>query len=225
MTDETLAKDTTEVSTESTQAETKTYTQEEVDAMMAKTRSSVEHKVAKKYSAYEELGDVETIREAVEQSNKLREKKLMEKGQFEKILQEKAQHYETELSKRDNVIREYKVNTPLINAAAKYKAVNPEQVRDLVAKSVRLNDNGDVEVVDAEGKPRYGDNGLPIPVDDVVREFLDSNPHFVQATPSTTNAQSVTGRNASAKLDLSQLDMQNPEHRAKFQKARQQGLL
>lgn len=214
MTDQTLANDDTEASTNSTQA--KTYTQEEVDAMMAKTRTSVEHKVSKRYSAYEELGDIDTVRDAVTQSQKLREKKLMEKGQFEKILQEKVDHFESEISKRDKALKEYKVNTPLINAAAKLKAVNPEQVRDLVAGSVRLNENGDVEVVDKEGKPRYGDDGHPVTVDVAVREFLDSNPHFVQATPSTTNTQSVTGRTTSSGVDLSKLDLTKPEDRKKY---------
>jgi len=215
-----IGNDATEASTESTQAETKTYTQEEVDAMMAKTRNAVEHKVAKKYSAYEELGDVETIREAVSTANKLREKKLMEKGQFEKILKEKIDHFESELSKRDSVIREYKVNTPLINAAAKFKAVNPEQVRDLVSRSVRLNETGEVEVVDQEGKPRYGDNGEPVDVDTAVREFLDSNPHFVQATPSTTNTQSATGIKPRGTIGLSDLDMTKPEDRQKYREMR-----
>jgi hypothetical protein len=112
----------------------------------------------------------------------------------------------------------------VLNAAAKYRAVNPNQVQALLTPSLRLNDEGEVEIVDAKGSVRYNDAGQPIGVDDLVREFLDSNPHFVSAAPATTNSQSSVGRvNSGNNIDLTKLDMKNPEHRKLYADARKSG--
>jgi len=118
------------------------------------------------------------------------------------------------------VIKEYKVNTPLLSAAAQYKAVNAEQVKALLANQVRLNQDGEVEVVDTKGSVRYNDAGEPLGVNDLVREFLDYNPHFVQATPSTTNTKSSHTTTVSPGVDISKLDMKNPEHRKIYAEAK-----
>jgi hypothetical protein len=111
----------------------------------------------------------------------------------------------------------------VLNAAAKYRAVNPDQVRSLLQPNLRLNSEGDLEIVDAKGAVRYADTGAPLAVDDLVREFLDSNPHFVSAAPATTNTQSNVGsRGTSNKVDITKLDMKNPEDRkvyAQYRKA------
>jgi hypothetical protein len=119
---------------------------------------------------------------------------------------------DAEISKRDTVIKEYKVNVPILSAAAKYNAVNADQVKALLSTNVRLNDNGDVEVVDGKGSVRYNDKGEGLGVEDLVREFLDSNPHFKLANPTTTNTKSNFS-GGQGKVDIKSLDMKNPEHR------------
>jgi hypothetical protein len=188
---------------------TKTYSQEEVDNMMARMRGSLEKKLLKPYA---ELGDPEELRQIKTDYEKKQVAEQIKRGEFEKTLQELAAKKDAEIQRRDSVIKEYKVNTPLLSAAAKYRAVNAEQVKALLSQNVRLNQDGDVEVVDERGAVRYNDRGEAVGVDDLVREFLDSNPHFVAATPSTTNTKSSHSGNASS-VDLSKLDMRNPEHR------------
>lgn len=205
--------------TESQAAVVKTYTQEEVDAMMARTRTSVESKVKKQY---EGLGDPEYLRNLVTEAEQRKTQEQINRGEFEKTLQELAAKKDLEIQKRDVIIKDYKVNNPLINAAAKYRSVNPEQVKSLLASNVRLNEEGEVEVIDTKGNVRYSDNGTALQVDDLVREFLDSNPHFVQPTPSTTNTQ--TNHNGYNNVfDISKLDMKNPEHRKRYAEARANG--
>jgi hypothetical protein len=88
-----------------------------------------------------------------------------------------------------------------------------------LANQVRLNQDGDVEIVDTNGAVRYADNGAPIGVSDLVREFLDSNPHFKMASPSTTNTKSNVSNVSTGKIDISKLDMKNPEHRKLYAEA------
>ena len=178
--------------------------------MMARMKGSLQKKLLK---PYEDLGDPEELRSIKTEWEKKQQEQQIKRGEFEKTLQELAAKKDAEIQKRDSVIKEYKVNVPLLSAAAKFNAVNAEQVKALLAQNVRLNTNGDVEVVDEKGSVRYNDKGEPIAVEELVRGFLDSNPHFKMASPSTTNTRSNISSGTAEKLDVSKLDMQNPEHR------------
>ena len=220
MTDKTLANDmATDAAgdTENQAQATKTYSQEEVDNMMARMKGSLQKKLLK---PYEDLGDPEELRSIKTEWEKKQQEQQIKRGEFEKTLQELAAKKDAEIQKRDSVIKEYKVNTPLLSAAAQYRAVNAEQVKALLSNNVRLNGDGEVEVVDAKGSVRYTDTGEPLGVSDLVKEFLDSNPHFVQANPATTNTKSNVTNSGPGKLDITKLDMKNPEHRALYKQYR-----
>ena len=197
---------------------TKTYSQEEVDNMMARMRGSLEKKLLK---PYEDLGDPETLRQLKSEAEKKATEQAIKRGEFEKTLQELAAKKDSEIQKRDLLIKEYRVNTPLLSAAAQYRAVNAEQVKALLQNQVRLNQDGEVEVVGNNGSVRYNDAGAPLGVNDLVREFLDSNPHFVNPTPATTNSKSniVNSVTNGANIDISKLDMKNPDHRKLYAEA------
>jgi hypothetical protein len=199
---------------------TKTYTQEEVDNMMARMKGSLQKKLLK---PYEDLGDPDELRNIKSDYEKRQQEQQIKRGEFEKTLQELAAKKDFEIQKRDSVIKEYKVNTPLLSAAAKYRAVNAEQVKSLLAQNVRLNADGEVEVIDPKGAVRYNDAGESLGVDDLVREFLDSNPHFVSAAPSTTNTRTSLNAPSGSGVDLSKLDMKIPEHRKIYAEARKAG--
>ena len=213
MSDNTLVNDTATDATGETgnqaQAE-KFYTQQEVDNMMARMKGSLEKKLLKPYA---ELGDPEELRNIKSDYEKRQQEQQIKRGEFEKTLQELAAKKDAEILKRDAVIKDYKVNMPLLSAAAKFNAVNAEQVKALLANQVRLNNDGEVEVVDDKGSVRYNDKGEAVGVDDLVRGFLDLNPHFRTANPSTTNTKSMVSGGSTQKLDISKLDMTKPEHR------------
>jgi hypothetical protein len=185
--------------------------------MMARMKGSLEKKLLK---PYEDLGDPDELRSIKTDYEKRQQETQVKKGEFEKVLQDLAAKKDAEISKRDSIIKEYKVNSPLLSAAAKYRAVNADQVKALLSQSVRLNGEGEVEVVGADGTVRYSDSGAALQVEDLVREFLDSNPHFVSATPSTTNTKSNISVGTQAKLDITSLDMNNPEHRNLYREYR-----
>ena len=220
MTDNSLVNDTATDATGVTENQAqavKTYSQQEVDNMMARMKGSLEKKLLK---PYEDLGDPDELRSIKSDYEKRQQEQQIKRGEFEKTLSELAAKKDAEIQKRDSVIKEYKINTPLLSAAAQFRAVNAEQVKALLANQVRLNPEGEVEVVDGQGSVRYNDAGQPLGVDDLVRGFLDSNPHFVNATPSTTNARSSISQQTPSKLDISKLDMKNPEHRELYRQYR-----
>lgn len=210
----------TEAAAQETQAE-RTYSQREVDDMMARMKSSITKKVA---SQYEDLGDPNELRNIVDQHKKLQHEQAMKRGEFDKIMAEFAEQKNAEIAKRDNIIKEFKIEQPLLTTAAKYKSVNPDQVKALLKNGVRLNEEGEVEVLDDKGQVRYNKSGKPYDVDTYVKEFLDANPHFVSASPATTNTQGNTGKTVQS-LDLSTLDMTRADHRKLYAEARRQGKL
>jgi hypothetical protein len=198
------------------------YTQEEFDKHMAGMRKAIESKFQKQFA---ELGDIDELKQIKASAEKQRQEEAMKKGEFEKVLQEMAQKKDAEIQKRDSIIKEYKVNTPLLEAAARFKAVAPEQVKSLLQTNVRLGSDGEVEVVDSSGTVRYNDSGAPLSVNDLVQEFLTANPHFVSSGPSNSNTKSNDGAKMAGKFDVSKLDFKNPADRQRYKEAKAQGLV
>ena len=203
----------TDAGTNSTegQAQEKFYSQKEFDDAMAKTRAAVERKVLKQF---EGLGDLEELKSIKQQVESKRFEEQTNKGQFDEILKEMASKKDAEIARRDAIIAQYRVDSPLVETAAKYRAVAPEQVKALLRQNIRLTNDGEVEVVDTNGTLRYKDNGDPMGVEDLVKSFLDANPHFVAAGPSTTQTRSSIGSSAgNSKIDVTKLDMSKPADR------------
>ena len=198
------------------QAATKTYTQEEFDSHMDRMKASISKKYEK---TFQELGDLDELKQLKADAERRQLEDQKKRGQFDDILKDLAAKKDAEIAKRDQLIKEYTVDLPLVQTAAQLRAVNAEQVKALLKPNVRLSQEGAVEIVDREGKVRYTDAGTPFKVEDLVSEFLQTNPHFVQPTPATTQGKSNIGQGPN-KIDLTKLDMKNPEHRRMYQEAR-----
>ena len=214
----------TEATTEIAQETSKTYTQEEMDRHIAGMKNSLARKYERQYS---ELGDLDELRRLKTAEEQRQQQEAIKRGEFEKTLQELAAKKDAEIQKRDAMITEYKINSPLLDSAAKHKSVNPNQVRTLLGNRVKLNETGDeVQVLDDQGNVRYDDGGNLFTVDNLVSEFLEQNPHFKQASATTTNSKTQLGNELRAEnLDLNKLDLSRPEHRKIYKEARQKGLL
>tara|TARA_R100001594_G_scaffold25118_2_gene49216 strand:- start:732 stop:1460 length:729 start_codon:yes stop_codon:yes gene_type:complete len=187
----------------------KTFTQDEFNDAMASVRKKTEASVLKKYSGV----DVSKYRDLLqkEEDSILEEQK--KRGEFEKILKDTAEKKDQRIAQLHNQLNSIKVDDALLQASSKYKAINPAQVVQLIKSQVKLNDTGDVEVVDKNGTPRYAESGELLTVDNLVKEFLDTNPHFISAGPSGSGAKSNTQTEGIKPVDISKLDMKDPAQR------------
>ena len=210
MSDNTLMSDTG--SQQENQAQEKTYTEAEVNDMIARMKGSLTKKLTKQY---EDLGDPEELRSIKQDYEKRKLDEQKKRGEFETILKDLAEKKDQEIRKRDEVIRNYTVEQPLVNLAAEMGAVNPAQVKTLLKPYVRLSEAGDVEVLDDKGTVRYGDNGQLLGVKDLVKEFLDTNLHFKAAGPATTNSRNNVNQ-APQKVDPTKLNMKDPRQRQMY---------
>jgi len=196
---------------------TNTFTQDEVNNI-------VERRLAKERgSMYKKLGveDLDIAVNAVKTQKDLEEKQRIQKGEFEEILKTRTQEFNKEKSNLESQLKDIKINKSLLSSASRNKAINPDQVVELLKSDIKLNETGNVEILDKNGLARYNKMGELLSTDELVQEFLTQNPHFVSATPSGSGSVSNVDRSELNKpLNLSDLDMNNPTDRKKYSEYR-----
>ena len=199
--------------------QTQTFTQEEVNNI-------VERRLAKERgSMFKKLGvdDIDIAINAVKTQKEAEEKQRIQKGEFEEILKTRTQEHQKEKSELENQLRDIKINKSLLESASKHKAINASQVVDLLKNDIKLNETGNVEILDKNGIARYNKQGELLTTDELVQEFLTQNPHFVSATPSGSGSVSNVDRQELNKsLNLSELNFNNPEDKKRYAEWRKQ---
>jgi len=202
-----------QVATQETAREENTLTQDDVNRIVAERVAREKAKFEKKYSNV----DLDLYNQLVEEKETLRQQEMEKRGEFEKLLKEQAEKFNSKINQYQTELTSIKVDGALLNEASANKAVNPQQVVALLKVQVRLNEAGTVDVVDANGQVRYDDNGNPLKVSSLVNDFLTANPHFVQAGPSGSGTgQGVGKQTPVVDNDVSKLNMENPEHRKRY---------
>lgn len=197
----------------------KGFTQEELDRIVKERLSRERSKILKQYEGV----DVDRYRQLLEAEEAKQTEEQARRGEFEKILQTTVQKKDTVISQLQKELQAIKVDGSLLNAASTRKAINPQQVVRLLKDQIRLNENGEVEVLDESGSIRYNDQGAVMTVDELVGEFLKTNAHFVNAGPSGTGSQSSIAK-ANGNLgvpDMNKLDMNNPSDRKVYREMMQ----
>lgn len=207
---------------ESTHAETeaKTFTQADLDKVVADRIARERRKFEKKYEGI----DPEYYTELSAKAEKEKQDKLKAKGEFEQILKDTVSKKDEQINSLLSQVKTIKVDGTLLDTASKLKAVNPGQVSTLLKDQVQMNEAGDVEIVDPKTKQvRYNDKGEHLSISELVSEFLTTNPHFVAATPTGSGSESRIGDVGSGeKLDITKLDMSNAEDRQRYAEYRKQ---
>ena len=196
-----------------------TFTEDEMNEIVRK-RLAKERGIM-----YKKLGvdDLEVAINAVKTQKQAEEAQKIQKGEFEEILKARTQEFNKEKENLENQLRDIKINKSLLSSASRNKAINPDQVVELLKTNIQLNESGNVEILDKNGLARYNKVGELLTTDELVQEFLTQNPHFVSATPSGSGSVSNVDRQELNKpLNLSELNMNNPEDRKKYAEYRKQ---
>ena len=196
-----------------------TFTEDEMNEIVRK-RLAKERGIM-----YKKLGvdDLDVAINAVKTQKQAEEAQKIQKGEFEEILKTRTQEFNKEKENLENQLRDIKINKSLLSSASRNKAINPDQVVELLKTNIQLNESGNVEILDKNGVTRYNKAGELLTTDELVQEFLTQNPHFVSATPSGSGTVSNVDRQELNKpLNLSELNMNNPEDRKKYAEYRKQ---
>ena len=161
--------------------------------------------------------DLDHYKTLVEKEELRKQEELEKRGQYEQLLKEQAEKFNSKIKTYESELHSIKVDGTLLNEASSAKAINPQQVVRLLKSNLRLNEAGGVDVVDDKGNVRYNENGDPLKTSDLVNEFLASNPHFKAPTPRGSGTGSGTGDQGNlVETDINKLDMNNPKHRERY---------
>ena len=195
---------------------------EDSQALIDKTIKDRLHR--QKRRTLEDLGvsDLDEAKEIIARSKEAEEKRKLEAGKFEEVRQSLVDSHKKELQKLQDELRGEKIDKQLIQSASNNRAINPNQVKDLLKDNVRLNEEGKAEILDKDGTTRYNKEGKPLSIDEFVSEFITQNAHFQVATPSGSGSVSNVGKVNAQTFNLSDLDMNNPDDRKKYAELRKQ---
>jgi hypothetical protein len=196
-----------------------TFSEEDVNNIvkqrLAKERASIYKKL--------DVEDLDTAINAVRSTREAEEKQKIQKGEFEQILKEKSEEFNKKYTSLESELKDIKINKALLSSASKNRAINPDQVVELLKNNIKLNETGGVEIVDKNGIARYNSKGELLTTDELVNEFLTQNPHFVTATPSGSGSVSNVDRTElNTTLNLSDIDMNNPADKKRYAEYRKQ---
>ena len=179
MSDETMEESVdTEPAQETPAQESKTYTQEDMDRVVSDRLARERRKFEKQLDGI----NLEEARQIMLEREQAQIERQKEKGEFEQVLKQTVEKKDQEIAKLNAALHTTKIDGALLTAANKHNAIDSEQVATLLRHSVRLSDDGMVEVIDANGTVRYNDNADPLTIDEAVSEFLTASPHFVRAS-------------------------------------------
>lgn len=185
----------------------KVFTQEEVNQIVTKRLSQFE----KKYQGIDitEYQQLKSVREQQETEQALK------RQEFDKVLTSVKSASEQKITALTRELETIKIDGALIAEASSRKAVAPDKVAALLRNNLKLGADGSVEVLDSKGQVRYDANkAQPLSIGDLVEEFLKENSFFVSAHPAGSGARPGQGQEATInKVDISSLDMKNPDHR------------
>ena len=213
-------KQETQVTAETNTAETKSnvFTQEQLDNII-KARLEAEQRKYEKKLQEEEKQKAEILRQ-----KQLEEAKT--KQDLEKIMQERLSEKEKELNSFKEQIKKEKVDNSILSVASNNNAISPSQVVALLKDEVKYTDDGRIEVVDNNSNVRYNAKGELLTIEERVKEFLDSNPHFRKGSLSGSGSQNAIGGKTVKPFNLQDLDLTKPEDRkayAEYRKKRDSG--
>ena len=141
MSDEIMA---TEAETETAAVETqeKTFTQAQVDKMIA---GRLERQTRKFESQIGDI-DLDQARQVLKERDESNLQAQKERGEFETILKDTVSKKDQEINAYKSKLHQTLVDGALLSAASINNAVNPDQVSTLLKHQVRLSEDGTVAI-------------------------------------------------------------------------------
>ena len=199
---------------EEIKAEQKLFTQEQLDNIIQARIMSERKKYEKKIEEEEK-----------QKTELLKQKQIDEaksKSEIEKLMKERIAEKDSEILRYKTEVKKEKIDNSILSVASKNNAINPQQVVQLIEREVKLNDDGRIEVLDNNSNVRYNPKGELLTIEDRVKEFLDTNPHFRNATNQGSGSKASIGGNTVKPFKIQDLDMSKAEDRKRYAEYRKE---
>ena len=201
-----------------TQSENKIFTEEQVENIVQRRLERFKKSVSNKLDGI----DIEEAKKLIEEKKQKEIELAKQRGEFDKVLKETVSKKDSKIMQLESELSKIRIDETLVNVASGLKAVKPAEVKQLLRNSVRLNENGAVEVINDNGTPRYSEKGDPMSVNELVAEYLKNNPHHVSSSPSGAGSRSQVGGSTPKQIKIGDLDLNNPNDRKLYSEIRKQ---
>ena len=200
--------------TQTDEKPTPTFNQEDVDRI-------VKQRLEAEKSKHQRMLD-----EAKKQEEEiLKEKEIQEaktKADLENLMKQRIADKDKELADWKAKVKTINVDNSLLALASKNNAIAPDQVVSLLKNEVNYNDDGRIEILDNNKNIRYNPKGELLTIEDRVKEFLDTNPHFRNATVQGSGSKASIGGNTVKPFKIQDLDMSKAEDRKRYAEYRKE---
>lgn len=193
MSDEIMENVEAETETAAVETQEKTFSQEELDRIVADRVAREQRKFEKKLQGV----NLDEARELIQKREEAELEAQKQRGEFDSILKQTVEKKDAEINSYKQKLQQTLIDGALTAAASRSNAVDTAQVTALLKGRTRLSEDGTVEVLDDKGTPRYNDKGDLLSVDEMVTEFLTTNPHFVRATSGGSGSVGNVGGSTS----------------------------
>ena len=192
--------------------------QSELDKIIEKRLARERAKIEKRFSGI----DPDEARKLLDEKEKRELEMKKERGEFETVLKETVTKKDAIIAQQKAELKAVRIDDELLKEASNQQAIKPQQVVNLLKNRVQLGDDGKPEIIGENNAPMYNDKGEPLSIKEYVEQFLNDNPHFKVASPSGAGSKSSVGGDTPKPLNLAELNMNNPEDKARYMEYRKE---
>ena len=192
--------------------------QSELDKIIEKRLARERAKIEKRFSGI----DPDEARKLLDEKEKRELEMKKERGEFETVLKETVSKKDAIIAQQKAELKAVRIDDELLKEASNQQAIKPQQVVNLIKNRVQLSEDGKAEIIGDNNLPIFNDKAEPMSIKEYVEQFLNDNPHFKVASPSGAGSKSSVGGDAPKPLNLAELNMNNPEDKARYMEYRKE---
>jgi len=141
--------------------------------------------------------DLDKYQTLVEQEAELERRKMEEKGEYDRLVEEHKRKSEAQLQKAQESITGWKqryerqVIDNVLLSAANEKAVSSSEAVTLIRANYRfgVNDEGAVEITSANGETLFDEDGNTMTPQAIMSKFLEERPYLCKPTGGGTGSR------------------------------------
>ena len=192
--------------------------QSELDKIIEKRLARERAKIEKRFSGI----DPDEARKLLDEKEKRELEMKKERGEFETVLKETVTKKDAIIAQQKAELKAVRIDDELLKEASNQQAIKPQQVVNLLKNKVQLSEDGKAEIIGDNKLPIFNDKAEPMSIKEYVEQYLNDNPHFKVASPSGAGSKSSVGGDTPKPLNLAELNMNNPEDKARYMEYRKE---
>ena len=192
--------------------------QSELDKIIEKRLARERAKIEKRFSGIAP----DEARKLLDEKEKRELEMKKERGEFETVLKETVTKKDAIIAQQKAELKAVRIDDELLKEASNQQAIKPQQVVNLLKNKVQLSEDGKAEIIGDNKLPIFNDKAEPMSIKEYVEQFLNDNPHFKVASPSGAGSKSSVGGDTPKPLNLAELNMNNPEDKARYMEYRKE---